>query len=122
MAEDYSLLDQEVQKDFKEWFGDLGPADVQFPAEANPSNHRTLRRRVDNLHIILELLNFSFGGAVFLGAGVSIIITCLSFLERYSNNWPDPIVVIFLAMVIGFISGLCRGLLYKLREQILYKD
>ena len=122
MAENYSLLAQEVQKDFQRWFGDPVPPDIPVPADTDHSNHRIRRRHVDTHQKLSELLKFGFGGAISLGTIVGFFIAYLSFWGWYSNDWPDPIVVVFLAVVMGFVVGLYKGLFTKLREQIFYKE
>lgn len=121
MTEDYSPLAQDVQKKFQDWFGAPVPTEPLLPAAADHSSHRTQRRRADSSSRLSGLFIFGFEGAAFIGTGVGFFIMFLSFWGWYSKDWLSPIFVIFLAVVIGFLGGLYKGLFYKLRRRTYYK-
>ena len=142
MTEEYPIVPEDMQKKFQKWFGDPVPAadvpfsaevdhlfedfvptNVQFPAEAFYAYYKTTGGRKFDLEKLLELFGFGFGGAVTLGTIVSIfLIIYFNDLGWHINNWSNTIIVILLAMVIGFLSGLFLGSIYKLRDKYSYKD
>jgi hypothetical protein len=120
MPENQSLLGHEVRKDFQNWFGnpvDPEPDVIPFPLEADRSNQRLRRRQADTLRKLSVLLKLALVGGIGLGGIVGAFIAYLSAWGWYSNSWPDPIVFISMAMVLGFFGGLYKGLLSKLRKR-----
>jgi hypothetical protein len=79
------------------------PANLSFPAVMHHSNCTTRSGHVEALQKLFELFIFGLQGAISVGVGIGFII-----LMMFSGNfwwgkyWPSPIVVIFLAMIIGF--------------------
>jgi hypothetical protein len=98
-------------------------ADLLSRALMHPSYYPARNSHVDALQKLFELFIFGLQGAISVGVGVGFII-----LIMYSSNfgwgkyWPSPIVVTFLAMIIGFWVGLLRGSVHKLREKYSYED
>lgn len=95
--------------------------DIPSSGETDHLNHRTPSKRVNNRPKLSEVLKFGSQGAVVVGIFVVFILTYLSILGWYSSHWPNPIIFIILAMVIGFMGGLYKGLYYKLRERTYHK-
>jgi len=119
MAENYSPIDQEVQKDFQKWFGD--PVDPEpevapFSSETDWSYHRIERSSTYTQPKLLGLFKPAILGGGILGLIVGAFIVYLNSFRWYSNSWPDPIVFISIAMGTGFIGGLYKGLFSKFRK------
>jgi hypothetical protein len=140
MNEDY-LPSQDLQKTFQKWFGDSVPADspsdaeakhsivdshssnLSFPPEVHHSYHITRGRYRYDLAKLPELFSFGCRGAISLGAVVGFIILIMNInYVGWSRNWPSQIIVITIALIIGFFGGLFRGSIYKLRERFSYKN
>ena len=120
MPENQSLLGHEVSKDFQNWFGD--PVDpepdiIPFPLEADRSNQRIKRRSADTQRKLSVLFKLALVGGIAMGSIVGAFIAYLSAWGWYSNSWPDPIVFISMATVIGLFGGLYKGLLSILRRR-----
>jgi len=111
---EYSLLAEEVEEDFQRWFDD--PVDPEPFSDVDHSNHSIGMRRVGIFEKLSDTFKFGFIGAVSFGTIVGFIIVYMSFWGWYSNDWPAPIFVIFVAAVIGFMGGLYKGLPTKLRS------
>jgi len=92
------------------------PFDPEPFPDVDHSNHSIEMRRVDIFEKLLDTFNFGFSGAVSFGTNVGFIIVFLSFWELYSNDCPAPIFVILVAAVIGFMGGLYKGWVSKLRS------
>ena len=99
------------------------PTDLPRQYAADHSHDRNRINQEDNFQKLLELLGFGCRGAITLGAGVGFILFILNFslLGWYNNNWPNQILVIFFALLLGFYIGLSKGYVSQQRERYLYK-
>ena len=95
----------------------------RLPAEADQLNLRMRRRHEDHYQKLFELLGFGFSGAVSLGAVVGLIIVFfnLTFWGWYGNHWPNQIVIIFFATLLGFTGGLSKGFINQQRDRYLQR-
>jgi hypothetical protein len=127
--EEYLIL----QNKFRDWFGDLVPADTPLPAEIDRSIEGPVsadaplpaeidqikrKRRVNKSEKLLELVLHGFGGAISFGAVVGLIIYILNLsIWRWSSyNWLIQFLVIFFVMVIGFYISLRKVLTSQKRD------
>lgn len=94
------------------------PTDLPYPAGAGYSYHKPLTRRYDLLKLS-ELLIYGLIGAISLGTGVGFIISMINsyFLDWFGISWPDQFIVIFWAVVLGFVGGLFKGSIDGLNKQ-----
>ena len=98
-------------------------ADLSFPVSIHHSYYPARSNYLDALQKLFELFIFGLQGAISVGVGVGFIILMMySSSFGWAKYWPSPIVVVSLAMIIGFWGGLLRGSIYKLREKYSYKD
>jgi hypothetical protein len=94
-----------------------------IPSKENHTHYSVQRSQEDNNQKLLELLGFGFKGAISFGAVVGFILFILNFslLGWYSNNWPNQIIVIFFALLLGFYIGLSKGFVHQQRKRYFYK-
>ena len=116
MREEEHLI---LQDKFRKWFGDPVPADVPLPGKTDELDHKVRKRSVYKSANLLDVITHGFGRAVFFGlvVGFIIYILNLSFGGRFINYWHIQFLVVFLAMVIGFYTGLVKGIASKKRER-----
>ena len=141
MTEELQSSPKFLQKKFQMWFSDPVPADPSFPTKADSKRdfvatdlsfladayhlfYQSRRRSRYDLPKLLELISFGFIGAFLLGASVGFILLLMNIGLRgwYGKDWPEQFVVIFLAMVIGFGSGMFKRSLDMVRENYTFKD
>lgn len=135
MSEEYLPSAHYLQKKFQEWFKDPippeatyskqdpAPTDQQFHFAEHYSYYMARSSSEEALQKLFELFIFGLKGAVFFGivVGFIILIMDVNYFE-WSKYWPKPIIVVLLAMAVGFWGGLLRGSIHQLREKYSYKD
>jgi hypothetical protein len=84
------------------------PAAQPLTAEPYHLQHRLRRRHADNSLKLFKFLSFGFIGAGYLGALVGFIVVILN-IGGWPDHWPNPYMVIFFVMLIGFNIGLAKG-------------